>query len=93
MSLRQRIEKLENRQRVDESLTFTWEEFLHVRCALDPEGCKRRAKKPGGGELEGIPRTPPPPNIDSLVRRMKRLEKHLENRTAQANRPASGDSK
>ncbi len=93
MSLRRRIKKLEERQRIDESLQLTWEEFLHVCCALDPEGCKRRAKEPGGWELEAILRTPPPPNIDSLVRRMKRLEKHLENRTGQANRPASGDSK
>ncbi len=93
MSLRRRIKKLEDRQPADEPLTLTWQEFLHVCCALDPEGCKRRAKEPGGGHLQGILRTPPPPNIDSLVRRMKRLEKHLENRTGQANHPASGDSK
>ena len=93
MSLGRRIKALEDRQRIDESLGLTWEEFLHVSCALDPEGCKRRAREPGGGNLERILRSPPPPNIDSLVRRMKRLAKQLENQTGQANRPGSGDSK
>ena len=79
MSLKGRIEKLEQRQRVDESLTFTWSEFRHAFCTLDPKWCKRRAKEPGGRALERILRTPPPPNIDSLVRRMKRLQKQLEN--------------
>ena len=57
------------------SLTFTWPEFLHAFCALDPKSCKRRAKEPGGRALERILRAPPPPNINSLVRRMKQLQK------------------
>ncbi len=48
MSLKRRIEKLEHQQRGDESLTFTWQEFLHALCTLDRKWCKRRAKEPGG---------------------------------------------
>ncbi len=79
MSLKRRIEKLEHQQRGDESLTFTRQEFLHALCTLDRKWCKRRAKEPGGRALERILRAPPPPNIDLLVRRMKRLQKQLEN--------------
>jgi hypothetical protein len=66
MSLKSRVRKLENQQRGEDSLGFTWEEFEQVYHALNEQGSDRGAEEPGDSR-------PAPANINRLLERWRRL--------------------
>ncbi len=73
MSLKRRIERLEHRQDVEDSRWLTWEEFQHALAALQERVGDGVASELGAPVPTSISLGPRPKNIDSLVRRLKRL--------------------
>ena len=72
MSLKRRVERLEQYAQVEDAGLFTWEEFQHILAVLEEREGDHAVSEAGAPAQTHPPLGPRPKNINKLVRRFIR---------------------
>ncbi len=75
MSLKRRVERLEQYAQVEDSALFTYQEIQHIIAVLEEATGDHAASEPGAPAQTRIPLGPRPKNINRLVMRFVRSVK------------------